>query len=324
MPTDVHEQLTRYLTDAHSIEVQALAQLEKAPEVAGDPELATLLRDHYAETEGHEKRARALLEARGAKPSKVKDAVMKAGGKGFVLFARSQTDTPGKLASHAFSYEALEWASWDLLALVADEAGEADVATEARAIRDEERAMMQRLERVFDSTVEASLEATPTDDVQAHLHRYVADAHAIEAQSIKLLESGKEMVQESPALTRIFREHLGESRRQQEALERRLDARGEKASAIKDAALKLGAFNWGMFFGAQPDTVGKLAAFAYAFEHLEMGGYEQLRRVASRAGDNGTAAAAERILREERAAAERLKGAFGEAVRVSLGIQVEA
>ena len=31
------EQLTKYLTDAHSIEVQALAQLESAPEAAREP-----------------------------------------------------------------------------------------------------------------------------------------------------------------------------------------------------------------------------------------------------------------------------------------------
>ena len=31
---------------------------------------------------------------------------------------------------------------------------------------------------------------------------------------------------------------------------------------------------------AHPDTPGKLAAFVYAFEHLEIGGYEQLARVA--------------------------------------------
>ena len=38
-------------------------------------------------------------------------------------------------------------------------------------------------------------------------------------------------------------------------------------------------------FGAQPDTPAKLAGFAYAFEHLEIGAYELLRRVAQRAGD---------------------------------------
>jgi hypothetical protein len=34
------EQLTKYLTDAHSIEVQALAQLRGAPDLAGAPDIA--------------------------------------------------------------------------------------------------------------------------------------------------------------------------------------------------------------------------------------------------------------------------------------------
>lgn len=33
---------------------------------------------------------------------------------------------------------------------------------------------------------------------------------------------------------------------------------------------------------AQPDTPPKLAGFAYALEHLEIGSYELLRRVAER------------------------------------------
>ena len=95
--TEISDQLTKYLTDAHSIEVQALAQLRGAPDAAGEPRLSELYREHLTETERHEARIRALLEARGAKPSLTKDTVMKLGGKGFLLFAKLQPDTPGKL-----------------------------------------------------------------------------------------------------------------------------------------------------------------------------------------------------------------------------------
>src|SRR5207253_10160118 len=90
------------------------------------------------------------------------------------------------------------------------------------------------------------------------------------------------------------------------------------SSGVRDAALRLGALNWGAFFQAHPDTPGKLAGFARAFEHLEIGGYEQLRRVAERAGDDETAALVERILAQEREAADRIAGAFDEAVTASL------
>src|SRR3954452_11201572 len=99
------EQLVKYLTDAHSIEEQALAQMRSAPKLAHDHRLAAAFREHEAETERHEQLVRERLEAHGAKPSKLKDAVMAVGGKGFVLFAKSQPDTTGKLTAHALSYE---------------------------------------------------------------------------------------------------------------------------------------------------------------------------------------------------------------------------
>src|SRR3954463_15320447 len=102
MTRDIQEQLTKYLADAHAIEEQALAQLRTAPDLAGDPAIAASFREHLTETEGHERVTRELLEARDAKPSRVK-GVMWTGGKGFLLFARLQPDTPGKLLSHAIS-----------------------------------------------------------------------------------------------------------------------------------------------------------------------------------------------------------------------------
>src|SRR5436190_1136720 len=62
----IDEQLTKYLTDAHSIEEQALAQLRRAPDIAGDEGLASAFREHQAETEGHERRVRELIDARDA------------------------------------------------------------------------------------------------------------------------------------------------------------------------------------------------------------------------------------------------------------------
>src|ERR1700712_4474998 len=125
MPSDaLDDQLDKYLADAHSIEEQALAQLRTAPDIAGEPTLAVAFADHLQETERHERLVRERLEARGASPSRLKDLIMAVGGKGFVLFARSQPDTPGKLTFHSYSYEALEQASYELLKRVAERAGD--------------------------------------------------------------------------------------------------------------------------------------------------------------------------------------------------------
>src|SRR3954466_7673381 len=145
MPSDtLAEQLDKYLADAHSIEEQALAQMRTAPDIAGEPRLAEAFREHLAETERHERLVRERLEARGAKPSRLKDIVMAVGGKGFVLFpprhpdpprklssppfAPGQPGTPGKLTFRAYSYEALEQGSYERLERVARRAGDEETA----------------------------------------------------------------------------------------------------------------------------------------------------------------------------------------------------
>jgi ferritin-like metal-binding protein YciE len=317
MATTIDEQLTRYLTDAHSIEEQALVQMRLAPRIAGDPMLASIFRDHWAETDGHARRIRERLDARGAAPSRVKEVVMKAGGLGFALFASSQPDTPGKLVAHAYSYEHLELASYELLLRVAERAGDEDTANAARAIGDQEDAMARRLADNFDRAAEASLRAKRSDDPAHDLVRYLADAHAIEAQAIQLLERAPKLAGDAE-LEQLYREHLDETYGQQRLVAQRLQAVGGSPNRLKDAAMRLGALNWGTFFQSHPDTPGKLAAFSYAFEHLEIGGYELLARVATRAGDEETARVAVTIAAQERAAAARIAGMWDRAVDASL------
>jgi ferritin-like metal-binding protein YciE len=320
MPETIEEQLVKHLTDVHSIEEQALQQMRVAPRLARDPELAQPFRQHISETEDHERRVRARLEAHGADPSKVKDLVARAGGVGMVLFARSQPDTPGKLTAHAFSYEHMELAAYELLALVAERAGDRETVETARSIREQEAEMSERLSARFDRAVEASLRDVGPDDLDEQLNKYLADAHAIEAQAVQLLSLGPKIAGES-GLASVMSRHLDETRAHQAAVRERLRQRGGRPSRFKDIALRGGGVNIGGFFGAQPDTPAKLAAFAFAFEHLEIASYEQLRRVAQRAGDEETVALAERILPEERAAAEAVREQFEPAVAASLEAQ---
>jgi ferritin-like metal-binding protein YciE len=146
MTHTLESELVKHLSDAYSLEQQALAQLRTAPRRAGHRELDSAFRVHLAETEVQSEMVRERLEAHGASPSKIKDAVMALGGKAFVLFARVQPDTPGKLAVHAYSYEALEWAAYDLLMRMARRAGDPESVSYARTIRDQEGAMMERLQ----------------------------------------------------------------------------------------------------------------------------------------------------------------------------------
>jgi len=313
----IDAQLTGYLNDAYAIERQALVQMEAAPDIAGDPKLAADFERHRGETERHRDLVRERLEQRGGSPSRVKDLVFEAGGIGFVMFAASQPDTPGKLLSHALSYEHLEQAGYELLLRVAERAGDDETARVAREIGEQERAMAERLEGSFDRAVDASLDALDPDELGEQVTKYLADAHALEQQAIELLQRGGDIAG-STGLARLYDDHLEQSREHARLLEGLLEARDSSPSRLKDAAMKLGGLNWGAFFQAQDDTPGKLAAFAHAFEFLEIGGYEQLRRVAQRAADAEVARVVDSILADERAMAGRLVEAFDEAAFASL------
>jgi ferritin-like metal-binding protein YciE len=319
-PQNLQDQLNKYLTDLHSIEQQALVQMKLAPRLAGDPQIAEPFASHLSETEEHERLVRERLEARGAHPAKLKDIAGTITGAGFAAFAAAQPDTPGKLVAHAFSYEHMEQAGYRLLGLVATAAGDAETAAVAERIERQEREMGDRLEHLFDQAADVALAKLSPPDLKEQLAKYLADAHAIEAQAVQLLSKGPDIAEE-PELAQAFEDHLEETEGHSRLVEERLEALGEAPSRIKDAAMRLGALNWGGFFAAQPDTPGKLCAFAYAFEHLEIAGYELLRRVALRAGDSDTVAAADRILTEERAAAQRLSMLLPRTLDASLHAQ---
>lgn len=314
----LHEQLHKYLTDCHSIETQALAQLKRAPGIAGGPELAEMYAEHARETEEHKRLIEERLEAHGESPNRLKDVAGQVSGVAMVLFAKFNPDSPGKLAAHAHSYEAMEEAAYEYLWRVAERAGDQETADVARTILEQEKAMKGRIFDHFDATVEASLREKGADDIREELVGYLADAHAIEAQAIQMLEAAPKIVGDVPDLEKLFEEHLQETRAQQEILEARLDAHDASANKLQDAALRLGGLNMGSFFKAQPDTPAKLAGFSYAFEHLEIAGYEELKRVADRAGDEETVRVVERIEGEERAAAGAIAANWEVALQASL------
>jgi ferritin-like metal-binding protein YciE len=312
------KRLLAYLTDAHSIEEQALTQMRAAPAIAGDDRLAAAFERHLQETERHERLVRERLEAHGTDPSRIKDLAGRAGGWGMLLFARSQPDTPGKLIAHAFSYEHMELAAYELLgraALLAEDEATAAVAAEIAA---EERRMGERLGGLFDVAVEASLRSVATDDLADQLNRYLRDAHAIEQQAVRLLQLGPKLVRDEE-LAALFRDHLDQTREHSRRVSERLEAREAGTSKLKDLALGVGGVNIGAFFAAQPDTTAKLSGFAFAFEHLEIAAYELLGGVASRASDAETVAAAEAILGEERAAAAKIAATWDRTMRAEMG-----
>lgn len=313
MVSEMDGTLTRWLSDAHALEEQALVQMRRAPDIAGSGALSAAFREHLTETEEHERLVGRRLRARDGRPSAAKELLMRGGGLGFAIFAQLQPDTPGKLTAHAYSYEHLERAWYLVLEQAATLAGDSETRAAARRIRGQEQAMAHRLESLFDEAVDASLKG----DLERALTTYLSDAHAIEAQSATLLAGAAERSGDED-LAPIYSAHLAETRRHAELLEQALESLGGSPSTLKDAAMRVGGLNWGAFFQVQTDTPVKLATFAYALEHLEIAGYEELLRVAQRQADARTVTVARQILAEERAAASSIAAAFPLALRASL------
>jgi ferritin-like metal-binding protein YciE len=252
---------------------------------------------------------RAELERRDATSSTVKDVAGRLGGWGMVLFAKANPDTPGKLAMHAYSYEHMELAAYELLRRVADRAGDSRVSELATRIGAEERAMADRVEDRWESATRASLRDKGAGNLREELIKYLRDAHALEAQGMQLLEAGPR-IEGLPALAEVFADHLEQTRDHQRLIDERLEELGGRPARLQAAGMRAAALNIGGFLKAQSATPMKLAGFAYAFEALEIGAYELLARAAGLAGDERTGKLAERILREERAALEQVAGTW--------------
>ena len=311
------EQLVHFLSDMYSVEQQALAQLVSAPKIAGDPGLAEDFRRHHVETQEQAELVRERLQAHGGSPSAIKDAVMKLGGKGFLLFAQVQPETPGRLLDHAYSYEAMEWAGYEMLLRFAERAGDSETVVAARTIRSQEREMMERLERRFDAAEQVSHAGTPPAEIKEHVRKHLAEVHAFESQGISLLKESERIAGNS-SLETVYRQLIEGLQEHSRRVEERLKALGSDSSTLKDSALAIGGVNWGFFFQAQSDTPAKLAAFVYAFLHLEIGGYELLKRTAQRAGDAETKQLCESILAAKHSMADQLSAAFDSVVQATL------
>ena len=145
----------------------------------------------------------------------------------------------------------------------------------------------------------------PQDALQQQLVKYLTDVHSTEQNALSTLRAGAGNVDDQQ-LAAAFRDHLAETEEHERLIAERLGAHEAGPSTLKDAAQKGVAAVTGAIANAAPDTAGKMAIQAYAFEHLEIASYRMLRQVAERAGDHETVRVADRILKEEHVAAERL------------------
>jgi ferritin-like metal-binding protein YciE len=232
-------------------------------------------------------------------------------------------DTPIKTAMNLFALEHLEIATYGLLAEIARALDDDEVAQEAEHIIEEEQAAAEKLEGTFDRAVELVLEKARGGDEDSEaeaglLVAHLRDVHALEEQSRSLLRIGLDELDQDDELEAIYRDHLEQTEEHEQLIKERIEHQEAKPSAVRD--LHMGAATSGLrdVTAGPPDAQAKLAMNVFCVEHLEVAAHELLARLARHCGDDDTVQAAEKILEQERAAAEAVRNSFGHIAQLTL------
>jgi ferritin-like metal-binding protein YciE len=116
----------------------------------------------------------------------------------------------------------------------------------------------------------------------------------------------------------VLRLHKIDTERHIDRLRERLDAHGTAPSLVREAGGIVGALMKSVLDMTRPEKAGRNARDGYATEHMEVAAYELLARIADRAGDEETAAAAREIIGEEQAMAKKIEANWDRFAELSL------
>jgi len=143
------------------------------------------------------------------------------------------------------------------------------------------------------------------DKLQQKLVDYIEDAHALEQNVSRMLDSMISTT-EDPETEEMLRHHKEETERQEQRLRERLDALGAGTSTRKEAQTIAAALMKGAADQVRGDQAGKNARDGYTTEHMEIAAYQLLERLGERAGDTETAEVARQNRAEEEEMARKI------------------
>jgi ferritin-like metal-binding protein YciE len=143
------------------------------------------------------------------------------------------------------------------------------------------------------------------DKLQQKLVDYIEDAHALEQNVSRMLDSMISTT-EDPEIEEMLRHHKEETERQEQRLRERLDALGAGTSTRKEAQTIAAALMKGAADQVRGDQAGKNARDGYTTEHMEIAAYQLLERLAEKAGDTETAEVARQNRAEEEEMARKI------------------
>jgi ferritin-like metal-binding protein YciE len=153
---DLHSQLVKHLDEAYAMEQNVLRMLDGMIKTTDDPGMLDTLEHHRAETEGHAAMMRGRLEAHGASPSTVREV-------GGILGALEMPldlvrgESAARNARDGYATEHMEIASYELLERVARRAGDEETVAACTQIKEQERAMAERIAASWDLVTELAL-----------------------------------------------------------------------------------------------------------------------------------------------------------------------
>ena len=155
------------------------------------------------------------------------------------------------------------------------------------------------------------------DNLQQKLAGYVEDAHAMEQNDLKMIDSMISTT-DDPETRQMLQNHKRETEEHERRMRERLEAMGRGTSARKQAQAVGAALLKGVGDKARGDKAGKNARDGYTAEHLEIAAYQLLERLAERAGDSETAEVASQNRAEEEEMARKIDANWDRFVDLTL------
>jgi ferritin-like metal-binding protein YciE len=158
---------------------------------------------------------------------------------------------------------------------------------------------------------------SPMSDLDAQLVKHIDEAYAMEQSVLRLLD-GLIATTDDAQIVRELEHHRIQTEGHAERMKQRLAAHDATPSIVKEVGGILGSLAKLPLDLVRGEKGGRNARDAYATEHMEIAAYELLARIADRAADAETAAAAREIIADEREMAATIEANWDTFASLSL------
>ena len=164
MATNKRDTLIVGLRNAYGLEGQAISTMENVQSrLENYPELKAGVTAHLEETRRQQQMVEQLLGKFGESPSTLKEMVMKLTGNLQSMFHASTSDEILKNLFALYAFEHFEQASYLSLIAMAEECGEAEVASTCRQILQQEEATGEKLRAMIQPITQAYMQREAAD-----------------------------------------------------------------------------------------------------------------------------------------------------------------